>query len=318
MALRLYRTLLRLFPTSFRHEYGDEMSAVFARELRESSGAMRLTLWGRTILDVLLNAARVHGEIARQDIRYSLRSLGRSPGFTVTAVCVAALGIGATTATFSIADHVLLRPLPFADPDGLVRLSEDHTSLGYPRMEPSPPNYRDWKRMASSFESVEAFNADTASLVGNVEPERIMGSRVAGGVFRLLGRQASIGRTLTESDVSTETQNPVVISDRLWRTRFAADPNLLGRTLTLDQATLVVVGVMPPDFHFPARGTDFWRVLRFNNAVGDNDRGNHYLQVMARLKPGVSFEQARSEMRLIGDQIARQYPKEQAGTNVNV
>ncbi len=112
---------------------------------------------------------------------------------------------------------------------------------------------------------------------------------MAGGVFRLLGRQAAIGRTLIESDVSTETQNPVVISDRLWRTRFAADPNVLGRTLTLDQATLVVVGVMPPDFHFPARGTDFWRALRFNSAGGDDDRGNHYLQVMARLKPGVTL-----------------------------
>ncbi len=223
--------------------------------------------------DVVLNAARVHRDIPRQDLKYAARSLRRTPGFTVTAIGVAALGIGATTATFSIADHVLLRPLPFADPDGLVRLSEDHTSLGYPRMEPSPPNYRDWKRMAASFESVEAFNGDTASLVGSGDPERIMGSRVAGGVFRLLGRQASIGRTLTESDVSTETQNPVVISDRLWRTRFAADPNVLGRTLTLDQATLVVVGVMPPDFHFPARGTDFWRVLRFNSAAATTIAG---------------------------------------------
>jgi putative ABC transport system permease protein len=318
MALRLYRALLRLFPASFRHEYGDEMSAAFARELRESSGAARLTLWARTILDVLLNAVRVHGDIARQDIKYSLRSLGRSPGFTITAVCVAALGIGATTATFSIADHVLLRPLPFADPDGLVRLSEDHTSLGYARMEPSPPNYRDWKRMATSFDSIEAFTADTGSLVGTGEPERLLGSRVAGGVFRLLGRQAAIGRTLTESDVSTETQNAVVISDRLWRTRFAADSNVLGRTLTLDQATLVIVGVMPPDFHFPARGTDFWRALRFNSIGGDDDRTNHYLQVMARLRQGVTFEQARSEMRVIGDRMAQQYPKEQAGTSVNV
>jgi putative ABC transport system permease protein len=314
-----YRALLRLFPASFRNEYGDDMSAVFARELREATGLLpRVALWMRTIGDVAVNAGRVHFDILRQDVKYAVRSLRRTPGFTVTAIGVAALGIGATTATFSIADHVLLRPLPFADPDGLVKLTEDHTSLGYPRMEPSPPNYRDWKRMASSFESVEAFNADTASLVGSGEPERVMGSRVAGGVFRLLGRQASIGRTLGDGDVSTETQNPVVISDRLWRTRFAADANVLGRTLTLDQATLVVVGVMPPDFHFPARGTDFWRVLRFNNSVGDDDRGNHYLQVMARLRPGVSFEQARSEMRVIGDQIAQQYPKEQAGTSVNV
>ena len=317
--MKLYRALLHLFPASFRHEYGDDMSAVFERERREADGtAARAWLWMRSIADVLGNAFRVHLDIARQDVRYAIRSLSRSPGFSVTVILVAALGIGATTATFSIADHVLVRPLPFADPDRLVRLSEDHTSLGYPRLEPSPPNYRDWKRMATSFESVEAYNGDTASLVGSGEPERIVGSRVAGGVFRLLGRQAALGRTLVESDVTSGTQNPVVISDRLWRTRFAADPGVLGRTLTLDQVTLVIVGVMPADFHFPARGTDFWRVLRFVPAGGDDNRTNHYLQVMARLKPGVSFEQAQSEMRLIGTQLAQQYPKEQAGTSVNV
>ena len=97
----------------------------------------------------------------QQDVRYALRSLARTPGFTATAIVVAGLGIGATTATFSTADHVLLRPLPFADPERLVRLSEDRTPLGYPRIEPSPPNYSDWKRMQTSFESIEAFNADS-------------------------------------------------------------------------------------------------------------------------------------------------------------
>lgn len=316
--MRFYRALLRFYPKSFRAEYGAEMCAVFARELRAAAGSARVMLFLRAFTDTVTNAARVHTDILGQDLKYAVRSLRRTPGFTITAVLVAALGIGATTATFSIADHVMLRPLPFADPDGLVRLFEDHTSLGYPRMEPSPPNYLDWKRMATSFDSVEAYGSDTASLVGGGEPERLVGARVRGGVFSLLGRQAAIGRTLIQSDFDAETQNPVVISDRLWRTRFASDPNVLGRTLTLDEATLVVVGVMPPDFHFPARGTDFWRALRFNPDGGDSSRGNHYLQVIARLKPGVTFEQARSEMRVIGDQLALQFPKDQANTSTNV
>ena len=130
-------------------------------------------------------------------------------------------------------------------------------------MEPSPPNYLDWKRMATSFESIEAFNGDS-SAVSSAAASRNGSSarRVAGGVFRLLGRQAAIGRTLTESDARPRRQNPVVISDRLWRTRFAADPDVLGRTLTLDDVTLVIVGVMPPDFFFPAADTDYWRRAR--------------------------------------------------------
>jgi putative ABC transport system permease protein len=313
-----YRALLGLYPKSFRAEYGAEMIKDVTREWHEAPAAAKAALLVRITADTLANAMRVHGDITRQDLRYAIRSLRRTPGFTATAIVVAALGIGATTATFSIADHVLLRPLPFADPEALVRLTEDHRAFGYPRMEPSPPNYRDWRRMATSFESIEAFGGDTASVIGSGEPERLVGARVSGGVFRLLGRPAAIGRTLIEGDVSTETQNPIVISDRLWRTRFAADPDVLGRTLAFDAATQVIVGVMPADFHFPGRGVDFWRVMRFSTANGDDNRGNQYLQVMARLKPGVSLEQAQSEMRIIGGQIAQQYPKEQGNKSVNV
>lgn len=316
--MRFYRALLHFFPRSFRGEYGAEMEKDFAREWSAARGLAALGLIGTTLVDVVGNAMRVHGDILAQDLRYAVRSLRRTPGFTITTIVVAALGIGATTATFSIADHVLIRPLPFTDPDRLIRLTENHMSLGYPRMEPSPPNYRDWKRMATSFESIEAFTGDSRSLVGSGEPERVVGATLAGGVFRLLGRPAAIGRTLTERDAADESQNPVVISDRMWRTRFAADPAVLGRTLTLDNMTLVIIGVMPPDFFFPSRDTDYWRLLRFNPANSDDSRNNNYLQVMARLKSGVSLEQARSEMRTVANQIAQQFPKEQTGKSVNL
>jgi predicted permease len=311
-----YRALLRLFPRSFRAEYGAEMTKDFAREWQAANGVGAITLLASTLIDVFANAMRVHVDILIQDLRYAVRSLRRTPGFTVTAILVSALGIGATTAAFSIADHVLLRPLPFRDADRLVKLTENHASIGYPVMEPAPPNYRDWRRMATSFESIEGYGGSAGTLLSNGEPERVFGAIVAPGAFGLLGRQAAIGRTLMDSD-ATATQSPVVISDRLWRTKFAGDPNVLGSTLTLDSATLVIVGVMPADFYFPAATTDYWRLSTFDTP-GDASRGNNYMNVMARLKPGVTLAQAQAEMTTVAQQIAQQFPKEQTGKSVNV
>lgn len=309
--MNFYRALLHLYPRSFRAEYGGEMCAVFARDLRAATGLGWLVLFATAVLDTLVNAGRVHLDITRQDLRYAIRSLRRTPGFTFTAIIVAALGIGATTATFSIADHVLLRPLPFADSEQLVKLWQTQISRGNSRLEPSPPNYLDWKRLATSFTGVEAYSSTAATLLGGSEPQRISGQRVTGGGFTLLGRPAAIGRTLLESDIASD-QNPIVISDRLWRTRFAADPEVLGRQMALDDASSVIVGVMPPDFIFPDRETDYWRPFRFDPQNSDDDRNNHYLAVIARLKPDVTFEQAHSEMQVIAGQLKEQYPKELA------
>lgn len=300
--------LLRLYPKSFRAEYGDEMMKDLARE----------PLW-RVAVDTVNNAARVHADVTKQDVRYALRSLARTPGFTLTAVVVAALGIGATTATFSIADHVLVRPLPFPEPDRLVKVWEDHSSRGYPRMEPSPPNFLDWQRMNTVFEPLEAYTGGSASLVGTGEPVQVPGASVGPGVFRLLGRPAALGRVLTESDAAAaEGERPIVISDRLWRTRFAASPDVLGQTLTLDDRAYVIVGVMPADFYFPSRNRDFWRLLRFATTGSDVDRGNQMLEVMGRLKQGVSIEDARAEMRTIAAQLAQAYPRELTGKSVTL
>lgn len=316
MMINGYRALLRLYPKSFRAEYGDEMCAVLARDLEAATGPALAALIARTLLDTVASASRVHADITRQDLRYAFRSLRRTPGFTITAVLVAALGIGATTATFSIADHVLLRPLPFPEPERLVKLWQTQASRGYARLEPSPPNYLDWKRMATSFEGVEAYAGTAATLLGNGEPARISGQRVTGGAFTVLGRRAAIGRTLVEADIDSG-QNPIVISDRLWRSRFAGDPNILGQVMALDDATSVIVGVMPSDFIFPDRDTDYWRPFRFVARNGDEDRNNQYLGVIARLRPGVTLEQAKSEMQVIADQLLQQYPKELAETSAS-
>jgi putative ABC transport system permease protein len=314
--MRFYRALLHLYPRSFRAEYGAEMEKDFAREWQASQG-FGVTLVVTTVIDVIGNSFRVHADILSQDLNYAVRSLRRTPGFTITAIVVAAIGIGATTAAFSIADHVLIRPLPFPQSHRLMQVWEDHAARGYPRLEPSPPNVQDWQRVAKSFEQLEPLASASGALTGRGEAQRINGFSVGPRLFQMLGRQAAIGRVLAVADAQADSEPPIVISDRLWRTTFAANPDVLGQTMTIDGNPHVIVGVMPPDFFFPTRDANFWRILRFGGAgSGDTDRQNHYLAVIGRLKDGVTVEDARAEMKVIGADLARQYPKELEGTSI--
>jgi putative ABC transport system permease protein len=314
--MRIYRALLRFYPKSFRAEYGAEMEKDFAHHWRAGSGGAKAALLVSTVVDTLWNAARVHADITKQDVRYSLRSLRRTPGFAATAIVVAALGIGATTAAFSLADHVLIRALPFPESDRLVRVWEEMTLRGYARVEPSPANFEDWKRQSTMFEALEAFTGFGGTMTGRGEATRLSGATVTPGMLPMLGRQAALGRVLVEADAAREAERPIVISDRLWRSTFAASPDVVGQALVLDRTNYVVIGVMPADFFFPDRTTDFWRMLRFSKANNDYDRGNHYLSVIGRLKTGVSFEDARAEMQSIAASLARQYPKELESASV--
>src|SRR5687768_7296728 len=313
--MQIYRALQRLYPKSFRAEYGAEMEKDFARQWRGASAGARSWLLISAALDTVWNAARVHGDITRQDVRYSLRSLRRTPGFSVTVIVVAALGIGATTAAFSLADHVLIRALPFPESHRLVRVWEEMSKRGYARVEPSPPNFEDWQRQSTKFERLEAFTAFGGAMTGRGEATRVAGATVTPGMLPMLGRQAALGRILTEADAAREAERPIVISDRLWRSTFAASPDVVGQTLTLDRTNYNIIGVMPPDFYFPERTTDFWRMLRFAEANGDFDRGNNYLQVIGRLKPGVSVEEAQQELKVIAANLERLYPKELDGVS---
>jgi putative ABC transport system permease protein len=317
--MQIYRALLRLYPKSFRAEYGAEMEKDFARQWRDAAIGARTWLLIEAAFDTVANAAGVHSDITRQDVRYSLRSLQRAPGFAVTVILVAALGIGATTATFSVADHVLIRALPFPESHRLVKLWQSIPNRGYPRVEPSPPNFLDWQRQSTSFERLEAYTGFGGAMTGRGEATRLAGATVTPGTLAMLGRPAALGRIFTEGDAkSADGERPMVISDRLWRTVFAAASDVVGQTLTLDGTTYTIIGVMPPDFFFPSRTTDFWRMLQFSSTNSDTDRTNQYLEVLGRLKDGVSVDDALAEMRVIGADIARLYPKEMEGTSVTL
>ena len=299
--MRFYHALLWLYPTSFRTEYGEDLCTAFAERMRERSG---LTRFFAALVDVVPNAIAVHLDILGQDLRFTARALRRAPGFAFTAILVVALGVGANTAAFSLADFVLLRPLPFAEPDRLVRLWL--TTPGY-TSEFSPANFRDWGSMAKSFTGMGAYFNNAANLTGGHEPRRIATARVTPELMPLMGVPAVLGRV-----IATEARDPgavAVISHGLWRSHFGGDRNVVGRTLRLDGTPYSVIGVMPPTYRFPSREVDVWTPLRF---TGDDfqDRNDNYLDVVARLRPGITLQQARAEIDRIAALLQRQYPEE--------
>jgi putative ABC transport system permease protein len=313
--MRLYRLLLRLCPESFRAEYGGEMMRVFAQKRRDTPGIAVVGFWLAALADLLVTAARTHWDISRQDIAYAVRTLRRTPGFTATVMVVAALGIGANTAAFSLTDHVLIRPLPFYESNRLVSLWQALPAGGY--AEASPPNYRDWKAGATSFEAFATYTKWSANLIGQGEPERLEGAQVTSDLLPMLGAQPAIGRTFTPEDDRDGAPGTVLLSYGLWQAAFGGDRGIVGHTVTLDNESFTVIGIMPRDFAFPTRDVEFWRPIRFSNNVFD-DRTNLYLYNVARLRRGVSIEQARAEMAVIAQRLANEYPKDRVQTGAVV
>lgn len=312
--MRLYRLLLRFYPASFRHEYGEEMVRLFGERRRKASAAGRFGLWVEAIGDLLGTAPRVHVDILRQDLRYAGRVLARAPGFAIAAVVVMALGIGATTAVFSVTDRVLLRPLPFYEPDRLVRVWEN--APGTPELHPSPANFRDWAQMAGSFDTLTPYFPFEMKMVRD-EPERIQGTAVGAGFLRMLGVQPALGRYFTSEEETLGGPDAVILSDRLWRRKFGADPSVLGQTVNLDDTPHTIVGVMPPDFFFPDRTSELWVTLTMGPGWYA-DRDNASLSVVGRLKAGVSLGIVRDEMNGIMAALEKAYPRENAQTRATV
>ncbi len=316
--MRAYDLLLRLLPSSFRSEYADEMRAIFARRQRDARGPLALVgLWADAVRDVAGCAAHVHLDVLRQDLRCVGRSLGRTPGFALTVVVVAALGVGATTAAFSITDHVLIRPLPFPAADRLVQLWQDQRAAPGSRVELSPANFRDWQRMSTSLEAMGSFNRGSDNLVGDGEPERLESAAVTAEVIPLLGTRPLLGRPFTPEEDREGAAGTLLLSYGLWQERFAGDPGVVGRKLLLGGEPYQVIGVMPRGFHFPRRETRLWRPMRLESAAFER-RDDLWLECVARLRPGVSLDEARAELRLVAAQLERQYPRENEGIGANV
>ncbi len=242
------------------------------------------------------------------DLRYAARLQRKNPGFTIVAVIALALGIGANTAIFSVVNTVLLRPLPYKDPERLVMVWEDASRHGYPRDTPAAGNYVDWRDQNQVFEGMAAIADTSFNLTGSGEPERLEGRRVSVNLFPLLGVEPQIGRVFTAAEDQPGAQRVVLLSYGLWQRRFGGDPNIAGQSLTLNGESYVVVGVMPARFQFPSSDDQAWVPIAFTQQEMAN-RGRHYLEVLARLKPGVSLDQAQSEMSTIAARLQQQYPQ---------
>ncbi len=241
------------------------------------------------------------------DLRYACRMLARRPGFTIVAVLALALGIGANTAVFSIIRGVLLRPLPYADPDRLMTLWESNLKVHAPHEPASPPNFQDWSKQSQSFAGMAARSGASGVLTGEGEAELLIGASVTTNYFDVLGASPAMGRGFVSEDAERDV---ALLSDALSERRFGRDPHILGRQLRLGSSTQTIIGVMQPSFRDPdydgRRPSEFWTTLHKDDLPPL--RRADFLRVFARLKPGISVRRARAEMTTIAQRLARQYP----------
>jgi putative ABC transport system permease protein len=233
--------------------------------------------------------------------------LFRQPGFTVVAVLTLALGIGATTAVFTVVNGVLLRPLPYRDPDSIVQLlngRQDRLSTFF-----SPPNYRDVASQSDAFSEWAALTPTTANLTGSGDPQQLDGAAVTARFFTVLGIVPRYGRAFVDADTEGSGADVVVISDKLWRRQFGARPDVVGSTMRMDGKPFTIVGVAPADLRIPA-GAEFWRPLAFTpHEISDSQRGGQWVGAIARLKPTVTLDQAKSAMASVAARLARDFPR---------
>ena len=240
------------------------------------------------------------------DIRHGARTLLKRPAFTALAVVILALGIGATTAIFSVVNGLLLRPLPYRDDQRLVTLGQSNRKTGVAREGVSPANFLDWREQARSFAGLAAAETWGFTLTDYGEPEAIRGSVVTKGFFEILGTNALIGRTLLPEDHEQE-KRVVVISHGLWQRRFGGDTQIVGRQLTLNTESTTVVGVMPPEFEYPENREVIGP--RRDRASDPQMRGGSLFRVVGRLRPDVTLEQAQQEINTVAAHLAQQYPQ---------
>ena len=334
-ATRAYRALLRwLLPARFHRAFAEDMALVFAElydEAIRTGGCLRgARVFGAELPGLLRLAIRErraeraerahradaastsHPEQAMmdslaQDLRFTFRALAKSPGFTLVAVLTLALGVGANTAIFSLVNGVLLKPLALPEPDRLVAMGEVARD-GNPNAlnTTSPGSFYDWKAHAQGVR-VAAYTVSSGTITGRGDPERVRGVRSAGGLFEALRAQPLFGRTIRESDEDPAAEEVIVLSQGAFQRLYGEDRDILGSTITINGSPRTIVGVMPRDFRFPDGSVEFWVPARFDAEFRAN-RDQYFLQVLGRLDPGVTLDQARSRMATIAQRLQRDWP----------
>jgi putative ABC transport system permease protein len=334
-----YRVLLRLCPPDLRAKFGGEMEALFLRSLQRARGVGRWRVWSRAVADVVRHGigARRDGwdkfrrtsayveyrtggwwmDTLRYDLRHAFRAMGRQPVTSAVVVLTLALAIGANTAVFSAVHTVLIRPLPYAEPASLVMLWEKREAEGVMNNSVSAADYLDWSRLAQSFTSMAAFTEITADLTGEGDPEKLPAAAVSPPFLDVLGIRPALGRTFAAGEDSFGRHRVVILGHGLWQQRFGSNAAVVGRSIILNGVPFEVVGVLPKHV-FPHTEAQLFVPLVLSTPEEPASRTSHNYGVYARLQPGVSFEQARSEMDRIGKDLEKTYPQLSRGHGANV
>jgi putative ABC transport system permease protein len=251
-----------------------------------------------------------------QDLRYAVRLLAKSPGFTCAAVVALALGIGASTTIFSVVSAVLLRPLPYPDPDRVVMVWDSNPGRGWDKFAVSPGNFTAWSETPAGFDALAALQTAAFVLTGQGDPERLEGLRATEAVFGLTGAPPALGRAFAAADYDSGAEPVVLLTDALWRRRFAARPDILGTAVTLNAVSHTIVGVLPRDVRLPT-GAEILAPLILS-AQDRQSYGAHYLTVMARLGTGATVDTAQVALRAIASRLEKEHPDSNTGWTVRV
>lgn len=330
MILRLL--LSRLLPPDVRADVLRDLDDEYARVVRPGRGAVRARFWycqqSLRSLPAALSMRRRRRAVARagaaaasgslplrieqlpQDLRFAWRSLRRRPAFALAAAATMALGIGATTAIFTLVDAVVLRPLPYLEPDRLVRVWSANPR-GIPRNSVSPPDFFDFRDQAvgmHAFQELAAYtNGDPVTMLDRGGPQRLLAAMVSPSLFDVLAVQPLSGRTLAGRDAQEDGANVVVVSHEFWRTRLSARPDAVGEAITLDGSASTIVGIMPASFGFPSAAVDMWVPMPASLRL--RSRTAHFLDVIGRLAPGVAEEHAAGVLRTVAARIEAAHPQ---------
>jgi putative ABC transport system permease protein len=337
---RVYRLLLHLYPRSFRDEFGDAMVEFFrdrmARARLERRPLARLSVWQKVAADIARNAVPSHVDALRhalhrrrqhrlapitapslnasrredlvlssilQDIRFALRGMHRAPAFTLTVLATLAIGIGASVCVFSVVNGVLLKPLPYPEPQRIVRV--EHTE---PYGTVSEPEFVDYKREVAALSQLAAYRSLNVTLTStDGEPERVLVAQVSEDFFGVLGAPMRLGRSFTTEENRRGGPFAVVMSHGLWQRRYGSDSSIIGRQIVINDRPRTVVGVMPPGAEYPSRDVALWTPMRLNYDTLWT-RNNHYLQLIGRLAPEVSVERARIQIAELARRFGRDFP----------
>jgi putative ABC transport system permease protein len=316
IADRLYRAVLRLFPADFRGEFGEDMETVFREQradaARERGLAGLLRMWAATILDIVRMAPREHAAVISQDTRYAFRMMRKNPAYTISAVLILALGIGANTAVFSVVESVLLKPLPYLEGDQLVILRQLMTKLGRNDVPFSVPEFDDYRKQNRTLDGLVQYHSTWFTLLGGSEAHRVRTGAVSAAFFDMLGVKPLLGRTFRPADDDPGAPAVLVLSYEFWKAAERGDPAIVGKNYRMNDRVHTVIGVLPPIPQYPADNDVYMPTSAcptHSSPAAMANRDLRVLHVIGRLKPGVQLRQCHADLTAIAGRLGQDYPK---------